>query len=382
MTATRILATRPLTGEVLDHDLPLKDGSVLSELSGPGGIFGKIEPALLHDRADDGLPIVEEWNTSLFRIENDQIVGGGLVTNVSDSGITRNLMAPGFANYPTDMPFLDTWLPDDYQDPVQVYTELWNHLGGFPDGNLNVRVVGEPTYMRLDGGDGPFSIQQTDYADVGQLMDSVLSAARIEWTERHRWADVPGGAIAHEVLLGFPRLGRNQTSTLRLVQGENIVDYDDLTGTAEDYAQDITIVGNGEGYAAIDAGLVQRAVVRDGRLRRAKVIFDPTLMTAAQVAARANAERMARTLGTRLESLTVREHPNAPLNAIGVGDDITLEVDSHHRGRQRLNVRVVSKEQTFAAPHLATLNVLPSATFTYASAANPNPDGEPLLVQV
>ncbi len=377
-----MVAIRALTGEALDLNLELQEPTTSRELMGPGGVFGTVDPDLLHDKAPDGRPIIEEWSTALFVIEDDLPRAGGLVSSIGDQGTKRAVSAPGYLNYPSEQPLLTGYAPTDWQDPVTVYRNLWTLLQLFPDGNIGMQVTGLPsTYMILGDGEGPYNFLPTDYRTAGQEMENVLSAARIEWTEKHTWSDASMTSISHAVELGFPRIGRRRDD-LRFVQDENVIGIGALGANGDDYANDITVVGNGEGFAAVDAGLVQRAAIRDGRVRRARVVSDKTLTTPGLVLMRAGDEIRSRGLGLNVSEITMVNHPNAQVQDVGVGDDVLLHYDLPHRGAGSVWLRVTSIEEDGTVPGVAVLKTMRSDSFQYASPTNPNVTGEPFLVEV
>jgi hypothetical protein len=391
----RVCAVRALTGQVLDPDLDLKQPTTTRELSGPGGVFGAINPELLNETAIDGRPLIEEWSTALFVVEDDQIRCGGMVDDTAitlDSG-DRAVSAPGYANYSSEQPYLGNYQPGTYQTPPQVYRNFWAHLQGFPDGNIGLQIVGpyvtDPntglrvpwdTYMWLTTSENaPYSFLETDYKDLGQEMENVLSAARIEWVEKHTWVDATFGPITHQIELGFPRIGRRRTD-LRFELDANVTSIGTIGGNGTEFCNDLTLIGNGEGYEAIARGLVQRSAVRDGRVRRAKVISDKSLTTAGLVVMRATEERMARDLKPVITDFTIVDHPNARVQDVQVGDDVLLNYDVPHLGVGQSWLRITAINEAGDVPGVANLTVAPSDSFTYASAGNPNPDGTPVLV--
>lgn len=389
MPERRVVAIRPLTGEVLSTDLPVRTHNTTREVRGPGGVFGTVGADLAFALASDGVRIIAPWRTALFVCEGAKIIAGGLLADLDDDGPTRTFMAPGYLNYPNEQPYLDTYFPDEFEDPVIAYRNLWAHLQAQPDGNIGMQVDADPTYMILGDGEAPYSIIQTDYADTGGEMEKILTACKFDWEERHTF--VMGGdgrpvhplQIRHAVKLGFPRLGAPRHMNLRFVAGENVVSIGEVGAGGDEFSQDITVHGVGEGYAAVDEGLVVRKHVPDGRVRRAKIISDPSLTTPGQVQRRAEDEFVYRTTTVEIESITVIDHPNARLADINPGDDILLLYTSEHLvGLQQAFLRIMVIEESSETPGQATLTVEPSASFSYGSASNPNEDGSPYLITV
>jgi hypothetical protein len=248
---------------------------------------------------------------------------------------------------------------------------------------MRVQIEAAPTYMILGNGSGPYTIIQTEYRDVGAEMSNILTAARIDYAETHTFSG-PNVAIRPAVKLHFPRAGANRHTNLRFVQGENVLDVSEPSYGGDEFSQDITVLGQGEGYAAVDAGMVQRVYRPDGRIRRATIVADPSLTTAAQCVNRAEEEYQARRGEPVVEEFTViSEHSNAPLGELNLGDDIILTYTSRlDGGRKDAQVRVMAIEEPSDQPGLAIIRVAPSDSFSYFPATNPEPDGAPMVVQV
>lgn len=379
--ARRLLAKRLLTGETLSYDLPVKDFTPMRELSAPGGVSGTILADVALRLATDGRPLVQQWSTAIYVVEDGEILCGGPVTSLSDSGEERRFLASGFSSWPNGQPYLDSYGPDDFESPVNAYLELWRHLQSFPDGNLGVQIVADPTYLILGNGEAPYSIIQTEYRDCGAEMSNILSASRIDYVEDHQLAPI-GQVVTPRIRLGFPRLGGNRHNDLRFIEDENVIEVSEVNYGGDDFANDITVIGRGEGYAAVDDGMVQRVARPDGRVRRAVVVADPSLLTSAQVAGRAEDEYNTRRGTAVIESFTIREHSNASIASINVGDDVIVRYTSRVLAAvQTAYVRITGIEEPSHMPGQAIITCAPSDDFTYFPAVNPHPDGSPYLVE-
>lgn len=385
----RILATRFLTGEVLHNDLDVLAHSTTRELNGPGGVFGRVSPTVARLRGRDGRRLLEPWTTGLYCVDDTtwEIISHGLVTSVADEGAQRDFFAPGLTNVPNGQPFLGTYDADDFEDPVTIYRALIAHLAAFPGGNLGLNVDADPTYLVVGSGGEPFQIIQTEYRDVGATMSQLLEASMIDYTERAEFVGSVNASssppIRHSVRLGFPRLGGNKTLTHRFTEGENVSDVSEVVYGGEDQSEDITVIGAGEGWAQVDDGLVARGATFTGRVRRAKVVSDPSLQTPAQVEMRLKNELAAATGSAQIEGFTVIDHPNAPINSLHPGDDIILTYYSDHHGQDQSDyLRIVTIEESSETPGRATIACARSDSFTYMPPDNPHTDGGAFLIEV
>lgn len=385
----RIHATRLLTGQVLDNDLGVLSHTSSRELNGPGGVFGRVSPALARRYAPDGRKVLEPWSTALYMVDDEtyQIVAAGILTSVSDKGLERDFMCPGFTTIPEEQPFLATYSPDDFEDPVTIYRALWQHLAAFPGGNIGMNIDADPTYLVVGSGGEPFQIIETDYQEVGSMMSDLLTASKIDYREHSEFVtSVTTSAsptIRRSVKLGFPRLGANRTQTMRFTEGENVTEVSEVVYGGGDYSRDVTVLGAGEGWARVDDGLAARAHTDDGRVRRAKVVSDPSLQTPAQVEMRLKREMERRDQKVEIADFTIKDHPNCRINDLNPGDDIILRYYSDHHGRDEFAyLRVMGIDESSDSPGTALIRVEPSDSFDYMPAENPYTDGGAFLVEV
>jgi hypothetical protein len=371
----RVIAQRILTGQFLDWDIPLAGAMTIRELSGPGGISGKIAPALRHVLADDGRPLLEEWSTALFIEEGSLIRGGGIVQSLSADGGQLTVDAPGFSSYPNGVPITKNYLPGDFEDPTTAFKNLWAHLQSMTDSNLGMTVNNPPTYMKLSSGSGPFQAKSFEYKDYGVDLNNIATSTPFDYIERHAWNAAHTG-IDHSISIGFPRLGTRRLD-LRFAQGENITFFSPVAADGARFSNEVHLLGGGEGStmpAEVNA-------VRDGRLRRPVVVAKKAATPGLAVTYAAQ-ERRARQLELDITQVQIREHPNAPIAAIQPGDDVYTEVEVEWYGPVRLWLRVLSIEESESNPGLATLKTQRSDFFVYASATNPSPDGQPVIITV
>lgn len=370
--ATRFIAQRALTGKFLHWDLPLTEDRYTRELSGPGTIEGTLEPEMTTQLAEDGLPIVIEWDTALYVEVDGQIRAGGLITNLEWEGPKLSVTAAGFATYPTGIPYMGEYTPSLFPDPATVIKDLWAYVQDQPDGDLGVTVVGDKTWMRVGSGEGgPYRMYWHEIRDCGEEINSLLATGPMDYVERHAWNEHQTD-ITHTIELGFPRIGRRRHD-LRFADGENIAALVPFASDGLEYAQDVYGFGEGEGGAMVRG----RVAVPNGRLRRCATYFDKSAdKQRLMVALRAEAVR--RGNSRDLRELTIHEHPNAPIGSINPGDDILVQSDTPWLGSTRTWVRVLSIEETTATADQAVLTVQRADSFRYAPGDSPTGRPVPL----
>lgn len=185
---------------------------------------------------------------------------------------------------------------------------------------------------RDDG--GAYKIVWPDNPDCGNEINTLAEATPFDWSEE---SHVDGDDTSHVITVHYPRAGRHR-SDLRFVQGENIIARVEPTDTSEDFANEWVGIGAGEGTGAVH----RTAAVRDGHVRRTKVLSQKDIKTSStmdrKLAARLKASRNVLVI----PSIDVREHPNAPIASWDVGDDIDVVVEVQFLGRVNIRHRIIS----------------------------------------
>lgn len=371
----RVIAQRVLTGQFLTYDLPLSDTTTSRELSGPGGVFGSIKPAMFTEVASDGRPLLEEWSTALYVEQDGELRGGGLVSRLSKDKATMNVEAPGFSAWPVGQPYLDNYLPTEFEGPEKVIQEVWRHLQSFANGNLGVVVGGADTWVHLSNGSGPYKIFDYDARDCGDIINSIAQTIPLDYVETHRWADSSHTTISHRVDLGFPRLGRKRTE-LRFASGENVTSFSPVGPDGEAFSNDVYGFGEGSGVAMLRS----RATANDGRLRRAAALHLRSVGNQGYLDALTANELATRALLDNVTELTVRDTPGAPVASLTPGDDILAYLDVEWvNGIVPIWLRVLAINESGAAPGVAVLKTQRSDKFTYLAATSPT--GEKVVIE-
>lgn len=370
MSNWRYIAQRATTGEFLDLELPLHRDELSWELSGAGALRGTVAPDTGVLRAPDGRLILEEWGTLLYAEANGQIRWGGILASSKFQGGQWQIEAAGFTTYPHGQPYGGTYSKIGV-DPADAVAHIWSHLQSYPDGNLGLKVTGDKTPVRLgtpprdvnfqgNGQDvsfqtGPYELNWYDAVDCGAEIDALAKEAGFDYVERHYWS---GDKIAHELRLGYPRLGRRRED-LAFIQGDNIaaVVTPELDGDL--FANEVLGIGSGEG-----AGALRRSTaVRDGRLRRASVYTAKDVSSSSRLDAAIAAELRRRQDTLTIKSVSVRDHPNAPIGSWDVGDDVLIQATLPWLGEVAVWSRITGWALNSEAT--ATLTLARSDSFTY-----------------
>jgi hypothetical protein len=306
--------------------------------------------------------------------DDGRIRNGGIFVDATYEDAALRANCPGFATYPHGYIYTDQrlWGPNSaspvlaHPDPLVIVQDHWNWIQTQQDSDLGVQVVGDlKSTVRIGSYEEPYRLVSWEVPDLGAEIDNLAQATPFDYVEEHAWVDPDTRqAVSHTIRLGWPRLGGR--SSLRFAEGENIIAPLTAATSAGGFANDVIGIGNGEGRSMVQS----RSTVRDGRLRRQRVVTDKTR-------GQASMDRLTQAIRLRsadtldIASVTVRDHPNAPLSALEVGDDIWVEGTVPAYGDVELWVRVLSitEDDTGDVAVLATTR---SSAFIYSSTVEVN----------
>lgn len=181
---------------------------------------------------------------------------------------------------------------------------------------------------------GAYKILWPDNPDCGNEISTLTETTPFDWTEE---SHVNGDDTSHVITLHYPRAGRHRTD-LRFVQGENIMARAEPKDLSDDFANEWIGIGAGEGSGSVH----RTAAVRDGHVRRPKVLSQKDITSNSimdrKLAARLQASRNVMVI----PSIVVRDHPNARIASWDVGDDIDVQVNVQFLGKINIRHRIVS----------------------------------------
>lgn len=359
---TRVLATR-LHGDgtetVVADELPVTAPKVMRALTGAGGLTGSITPEVARLRDSNG-PVLLPGRTAVYALsEHGVVLGGGVLTpGTTRQGAHLRVTCAGHAGYLAGQPYdgVDQWVGVDPADLIRhawarIQSRAHHDLGMVVDATTTPVRIGTPerdvSFTTGAGEDveftaGPVKWNYWTTHDLGRVVDQLATSIPIDYTAAHTW---DGATVTHALRLGYPRLGRRRHDLVFEV-GVNIL-TDPSVGTADDVS-DVVVVGAGEGSSA-RRGTAHRD---PGGLGRTVTVIDKTLTSDAACATRARQHLDWLSGGDEVTTITVHDHPNAPLGSWAMGDDI--HVRGNHAGWAGdldVWVRVLSDETD---PHAGT----------------------------
>lgn len=327
----RYIATR-LNGDGtetrLDVDLPLQKPELQLTLNGHGGLKATISPEVARLRSADA-PIFVPWSTAIYAEADGVIRGGGILENLPEDGPALSIDCVGHSGYLSGTRYTGE-KSTVRGDPIAMSWHMWQATQARKGFNIGMTRTGATKSREMFLGDDdvaasttaqkvdPYVLAWWQTHDLAKEFEDMAGLAPFEWTVRHAW---DGEQISHELVYGYPRLGRRRDD-LRFVVGENVSTRPAVQRQGEDYASEVLVLGAGEGRAMMRAE--DNSVARS-RLGRDVVVMDKTITTPNGARTRAAAEAKARSGGPEISELTVLNHPHAALGTYSVGDDIYVE---------------------------------------------------------
>lgn len=321
------------TIDIVESDLPLDIGSTSRRLSAPSMMTGSITNEVKRLKVK-GRPIFEPWNTVIIAEADGLIRGMTIYRKPTFKGSTWEMDQIGLPGYAIGMIYDGAKYFVD-EDPLNIYRHIWTHLQSQKNGNLGltvdaltspVRVGRKLEQVQFDAETSPGVRETVAFeagprklawyltSDLGKEIDDLAKETPFDWAETFSWQ---GDQPHCHIRLGYPELG-GRKDHLRFVLGENLATEPDVT--EGDYVNQAYVLGAGEGPARVRG----YAGVTDGRLRRTRTVDDSSKRSVAQANALASATLAASRGEYVVETIEVYDHPNAPLEAVELGDTIPL----------------------------------------------------------
>ena len=352
------------TESLVAADLPLSGVRIVDALSAPCTLAFTLTPEVMRLKDERGRPVLRAWSTIVYAELDGVIRGAGIVARTSASEHELSVECGGFPTYLDGLPWTNTTKTLYQADPAAVARMIWAYAQAHPQGNLGVRLVPDDlaTPARVgvkttgeNATDEPVLLANYATADLGRTFVEMLEAGSIDYREVHRWDESAPSGVAHELVMGYPRLGRRRTDIAFQV-GVNVAEIPDVEFDADDYASEILLLGAGEGDKMVRAHA--RLTDPGDRLRKVRVVAAKHIgrQASANAAAQSRA-KLANVDGAEVEKLAVRDHPLAPLGSWEAGDEVHLSGEALWGGELDMWVRILSTEWSPDTP-AAALSVI------------------------
>lgn len=301
----------------------------------PGHWAPATDPALHAAAQIENERILIPGITGLYCLTDHGVVlGGGILTEDSGrEGPTYALDAHGHAGFPEGMPYDGNrqWIQID---PAGLIRHAWEHVQSRPRHNLGVTLDDTTTPVRVghpeeevsfetgageqvDFTAGPFKWNYWSTHDLGREIDSLAEDTPIDYLMTHRW-DRNNSTVSHHLRLGYPRLGRRRHD-ITFTVGVNVIAEPQVTVALD--VNRVLVVGAGEGSDA-RRGWATRSTRALGRT----VVLTDKALTSNSACVQAAQRHLDWLSGEdEVTTVTVRDHPNAPLATWTPGDDIFID---------------------------------------------------------
>jgi hypothetical protein len=319
-------------GPILHPDLPLTGVNVTVALNATDELKGQLTPfsPALKD-------LLVEWGCCVWAEAGGKIRGGGILAHKEEVGSSLQLEFMGLHGYAHGMPYTSGTSYNGVEvDPLDVYRLIWSYLQSQPGGNLGLQFPSLKTGLKIgveleqvefDTEEGPVSFEAGPYQlnrwethDLGDKIDDLAADTPFDFRERHEWS---GNTIVHWMDLAYPRFNTRR-SDVRFVVGENIPVQPTVTHAGDEYANELVVLGAGEGRTMIFG---QASLPRGNRLRRVAVVEDKTIKSLTQANTRAYNELKARLEIGDITEFTVLDHELAPMGSVQPGDEVFISLD-------------------------------------------------------
>lgn len=208
----------------------------------------------------------------------------------------------------------------------------------------------------------PYSLRWWNGADIGQELDQLSSVTPFDTIEAHQW-NADRSNVTHTISLAYPRAGTRR-SDLRFVEGENIVvvPQGERDGTA--YANAVAAFGAGSGSTTTH--WFSGRLVNDNRLYRSYAFTNASVTQADKLAAAARKDAQTKYQLLTAQTVTVADHPHAPIGSYREGDDILVQFTSGWLKGQSVWHRITQFSYSTKA-NAAVLSLARSDSFSYAT---------------
>jgi hypothetical protein len=319
----RYILTRAATGEILHWNLPLTEVEFGPEKSGPGSLSATLNPTFARRMSD----MLDDAGDTVILVErNTRLLWGGILWRAEPQGPKLPVEASGFSSY-LHRRFdlhgnLDGRGPYIEADPCQVIRDVWAYAQEQPDGDLGVVVDDTKSTAKTGTARDPYTTSKSDPRNLGEIVDEMAGIVDgLEWTETVTWR---GLRAERHIVLGAPRLGRRRED-LTFTTGANVTGEPHVIKDADTYAQWVIGLGAGQGSkrkVVIDG-------VRNGRLRLEQKL-ETSVKDETRLTQRTRRERLARQILPTLTELEITDHPAAPIEALRVGDDVSIRLHEPH----------------------------------------------------
>jgi hypothetical protein len=332
-------------GAILHPDLPLTGASVTTAVNATNELTGAITP---FSRAIKESMV--EWGCCVWAEASGQIRGGGILVHKETTGAAMTIECMGLHGYAYGLPYTSGTSYNGVEvDPLDVYRTIWNYIQTQQGGNVGLTLPSLKTGLKIgvelaqgefDTQEGPISYESGPYQlnfwdthDLGKAIDDLAADTPFQFREINEW---DGDVIVSRMDVAYPRFNV-QRKDLRFVVGENVIIQPKLAMAGDEYANELELLGAGEGRTMVRGSA---SLPRGNRLRRVVVVEDKSIKSITTANTRAYNLLKARIEIGDLTEFTVLDHPLAPMGSVRPGDEVYLALDYDWQEGEGFWVRV------------------------------------------
>lgn len=328
----RFVVEEAISGNFLSRDLIVQKPKVLRALSGPCNIQFDVD---YRDYSAEGIyfkPYGQIIHAEKLINNERKIFASGIVqpSQIDKKTGVMHLEAQGFAGYPKGIPWLENWNPL-VVDAFEIVHKIWTHLQSYGNAQLGVTVSPALSGIEMLPGyafDGELFnldffaqfIRAADKQDCGDHIDKLARDIPFDYLEKSTW-NVDFTQIHKQILLGYPKLGADQTN-LAFILNENVIEASPHIETQIEWVSDVVIDGwfPGQEYSSTLSNAASN------RFRRVIMQDDARINSDERAAAWALRKLTRRQIPAYWDSIIVdMGHPNAPFGTYDVGDRIMVK---------------------------------------------------------
>lgn len=325
-------------GNIVARDVIVQEAKVVRQLSGPCAISFKIhhrEPSIQNNVAL-GPILLKPWG-HWVHVEKElwdgtrKIIASGIVqpSEVDPQSGILALEAKGFSDYPKGLPWLVNWNPF-VVDPFVIFSEIWEHIQGFENGDLGVTTFpAESGALMLPGWSFDSEnfiqdffaifIREVDRIDCGEYLEALARDIPIDYWERSEWNSMYS-SINKSIELAYPHGGVDQTG-LAFRINENVISAKQKVETEMNWVSGVTV----KGWFPTKEYYSEFTNADPNRYRRVIDEADARIDSDERAKVWAHRQLTKRQIPKYYESITIDPfHPNAPFGTWDVGDTITV----------------------------------------------------------
>lgn len=164
----RLLLKRPLSDLWLDLDVQASEITYTEVLNGPGDITVRL-PLSFHNRiAEDGYPVVSEYETLMIVENHYDGLSVALVDSIELTEHDMVVSGAGLSVLAKNVPWLENVKTYAETDAVEIFRDIWGYILSHPNADVDLKITGGTESGVLVG-----TSPSQDYKDASETVDGL-----------------------------------------------------------------------------------------------------------------------------------------------------------------------------------------------------------------